>query len=109
MEKIEDFLDCDEKVLFEGTYNVNIANQTSPTIINLEVFIQSNPLGYNLLIDNFYNTINNLLPPINFLLETITISSYEKDLMVKNGQINLLSGVLLNILKITLKIEILFV
>ena len=87
MAKIEDFLNCGEKVLFEGTYNVNFVNQTGPTILNLEVIIEKNSNGYNLLIDNFYNTKNNLIPPTNFLLETITITSYEKDITLKNGQI----------------------
>ena len=56
MQKIEDFIDYEEKILFEGTYNINNVNQTSPTILNLEVFIESNPSGYNILVDNFYNT-----------------------------------------------------
>ena len=89
MQKLEDFLNygCEEKILFEGTYNVNFVNQTGPTILNLEIMIEKNTNGYNLLIDNFYNTKNNLIPPTNFLLETITITSYEKDIMLKNGQI----------------------
>lgn len=87
MQNLKKFLDCGEKILFEGTYNVNLENQTGPTILNLEVIIETNPNGYNLLVDNFYNTKNNLIPPTNFLLETITISSYTKDIILKNGQI----------------------
>lgn len=87
MFSIENFIGCGEKILFEGTYNVNKVNQTGPTILNLEVKIETNPNGYNLLIDNFYNSKNDLIPPTNFLLETITITSYTNDIMVKNGQI----------------------
>ena len=39
------------------------------------------------MVDNFYNTKTNLLPPTNFLLETITITSYDIDIVLKNGQI----------------------
>jgi hypothetical protein len=87
MQKIEDFLECCEKVLFKGTYNINKVKQTGPTILNVEALIEANPCGYNLLIDNFYNTTNDLLPPTNFLLETITITSYQNDITFKNGQI----------------------
>jgi hypothetical protein len=87
MEQIQNFLECGEKILFGGTYNVNNVNQTGPTILNLQVMIEKNINGYNLLVDNFYNTKNNLLPPSNFLLETITISSYSNDMVIKNGQI----------------------
>jgi hypothetical protein len=87
MQKIEDFLECNDKVLFKGTYNVNKVKQTGPSILNLQVLIEINPIGYNILIDNFYNTKNDLIFPTNFLLETITLSSYEKDIEFKKGQI----------------------
>lgn len=85
--KIEDYLECGEKVLFTGTYDVNTANKTEPSILNLNVIIENNADGYNILVDNFYNTANNLIPSTNFLLETITISSYNHDITIKNGQI----------------------
>ncbi len=85
--KIEDFINCGEKILFTGTYDVNTAKQTGPSILNLNVLIENNLGGYNILIDNYYNTTNNLIPPTNFLLETITISSYTNDITIKNGQI----------------------
>ena len=87
MQKLEDLLECCEKVLFLGTYNVNNVKQTGPSILNLQALIETNPQGYNILIDNFYNTKNDLIPQINFLLETITLSSYESDITLKNGQI----------------------
>lgn len=87
MQKVEDFLDCCEKVLFKGTYNVNRTKQTGPTILNVQALIEANPFGYNILVDNYYNTQNDLIPPTNFLLETITLTSYEKDITLKNGQI----------------------
>lgn len=76
-----------EEIYFEGTYNINNVNQTGPTILSLQAEIENNPNGYNLLIDNFYNTKDNLIPPNNFLLETITISSYQNDITEKVGQI----------------------
>ena len=85
--KIQDYINCGEKVLFTGTYDVNTVKQTGPSILNLNVLIENNIGGYNILVDNFYNTQNNLIPPTNFLLETITISSYDHDITIKNGQI----------------------
>lgn len=85
--KIEDYLDCCDKILFLGTYDVNTAKQTGPSILNLNMLVENNKDGYNILIDNFYNTKNNLIPPTNFLLETITISSYDHNMTMKNGQI----------------------
>lgn len=87
MHNIEKYLNSDEEILFKGTYNINTINQTSPVILSLRVFIEANPCGSNILIDNFYNTSDNLIPPNNFLLETITISSYQNDLLIKTGQI----------------------
>ena len=78
---------CDNKILFEGTYNINNLNQTDPTITNIQILVEINPKGYNLLVDNFYNTKNNLIPPTNFILETISITSYTKDMIMWLGQI----------------------
>ena len=44
-----------------------------------------------MLIDNFYNTNDNLIPPNNFLLETLTLSSYQNDMTDKVGQIQFTS------------------
>ncbi len=80
-------LNSDETLYFQGTYNVNDANQTEPAILSLNVDVENNPTGYNILIDNFYNTTDKLLPPNNFLLETITIASYANNIQTKVGQI----------------------
>ena len=85
--QINDYIECDEKILFKGTYNINDLYQTEPSIITINVNVENNPNGYNLLVDNFYNTANNLTPPTEFLLETITLSSYIHNTFVKNGQI----------------------
>lgn len=87
MEQIKSLINCDEEIYFEGTYNLNDVNQTGPTILSVNVEIQNNPNGYNILIDNFYNTQDKLLPPNNFLLETITIASYQNNIELKVGQI----------------------
>ena len=81
------FINCEEEIYFEGTYNVNDANQTGPTITSLPVKIENNCHGYNLLIDNFYNVPDKTIPPNSFLLETITISSYKNHITDKVGQI----------------------
>jgi len=85
--QVEHFISENEEVLFKGTYNINNVNQTGPSISSLIVEVETNPCGYNLLVDNFYNTSDNLIPSNNFLLETITLSSYNKDITIKNGQI----------------------
>lgn len=86
--EINDFLEFDEEILFRGTYNLDNVNQTGPNILTLEIVVENNPNGSNILVDNFYNTYNNLVPPTEFLLETITLASYTSDTMVKkNGQI----------------------
>lgn len=87
MEQIKSLINYDEEIYFEGTYNLNDVNQTGPTILSVNVEIENNPNGYNILIDNFYNTQDKLLPPNNFLLETITIASYQNDIELKVGQI----------------------
>lgn len=87
MEQIKSLINCDEEIYFEGTYNINNVNQTGPTILSVNVEIENNLNGYNILIDNFYNTQDKLLPPNNFLLETITIASYQNDIETKVGQI----------------------
>lgn len=86
-QNIHQFLTCSEKVLFTGTYNINDLVQPSPSIVSLNLLVEANPDGYNILIDNFYNTQDKLLPPNNFLLETITISSYKNNINEKVGQI----------------------
>jgi hypothetical protein len=91
-QQIENFLELNEEVLFKATYNINNVNQTGPSIITLELTVEKNFGGYDLLVDNFYNTQNSLIPPTNFLLETITISSFiGKNEFVKNGQIQFTS------------------
>ncbi len=84
-------LNCKEQILFTGTYNINMSNQTSPSITSIITQIETNKCGYNLLVDNFYNTTDDLIPPNNFLLETITISSYTHDIQTKVGQIQFTS------------------
>lgn len=91
MEQIKSLINCDEEIYFEGTYNLNDVNQTGPTILSVNVEVQNNPNGYNILIDNFYNTQDKLLPPNNFLQETITIASYQNDIELKVGQIEYMS------------------
>jgi hypothetical protein len=87
MEQIKSLINYDEEIYFEGTYNLNDVDQTGPTILSVNVEIQNNYDGYNILIDNFYNTQDKLLPPNDFLLETITIASYQNDIKLKVGQI----------------------
>ena len=87
MTEIQQFLNPNQQVLFKGTYNVNDQNQTSPSITTLIVQVEKNPIGYNVLVDNFYNTQSNNIPQNNFLLETITISSYIINTDTKNGEI----------------------
>ena len=87
MEQIDKLINFDEEIYFEGTYNLNDVNQTGPTILSVNVKVSNNPCGYNILIDNFYNTQDKLLPPNNFLLETITLASYQNDIQNKIGQI----------------------
>lgn len=87
MEQIQNFLNLGEVVYFQGTYNVNDANQTTPSILSLNLEVETNTLGYNILIDNFYNTQDKLLPPNDFLLENISIASYQNDITLKVGQI----------------------
>lgn len=91
MEQIKSLINYDEEIYFEGTYNINNVNQTGPTILSINVEIETNPMGYNILIDNFYNTQDKLLPPNDFLLETITIASYQNDIETKVGQIEFTS------------------
>ena len=91
MEQINSLINSDEEVYFEGTYNINDINQTGPTILSINLQISNNPNGYNILIDNFYNTQDKLLPPNDFLLETITIASYQNAIQTKVGQIEFTS------------------
>lgn len=85
MTELKNYLLENEEIYFQGTYNINDVKQTGPTILNVKSQIQNNPFGYNILIDNFYNTVDN--SSNNFLLETITLSSYQNDLKNKVGQI----------------------
>lgn len=87
MEQIITLINSDEEIYFEGTYNLNDVNQTGPTILSVNLQVSNNPTGYNILIDNFYNTQDKLLPPNDFLLETITIASYQNGIQTKVGQI----------------------
>jgi hypothetical protein len=85
------YLNENEEIYFQGTYNLNDVKQTNPVILSVRAEIENNPNGYNLLIDNFYNTNDDLIPPNNFLLETITLSSYQNDITYKVGQIQFTS------------------
>ena len=85
------YLIVNEEIYFHGTYNLNDVKQTNSEISSVIAEIENNPNGYNLLIDNFYNTNDNLIPPNNFLLETLTLSSYQNDMTDKVGQIQFTS------------------
>lgn len=87
MSELKKYLLENEEIYFQGTYNLNDVKQTNPVILSVRTEIQNNPNGYNLLIDNYYNTNDDLLPPNNFLLETITLSSYQNNINNKVGQI----------------------
>ena len=96
MTEIQQFLNLNQQVLFKGTYNVNDQNQTSPSITTLIVQVEKNPIGYNMLVDNFYNTQDNIISQNNLLLETITIASYIINTDTKNGEIQYTSFYLNN-------------
>jgi hypothetical protein len=96
MTEIQQFLNLNQQVLFKGTYNVNNQNQTSPSITTLIVQVDKNPIGYNMLVDNFYNTQDNIISQNNLLLETITIASYIINTDTKNGEIQYTSFYLNN-------------
>ena len=96
MTEIQQFLNLNQQVLFKGTYNVNNQNQTSPSITTLIVQVEKNPIGYNMLVDNFYNTQDNIISQNNLLLETITIASYIINTDTKNGEIQYTSFYLNN-------------
>lgn len=96
MTEIQQFLNLNQQVLFKGTYNVNNQNQTSPSITTLIVQVEKNPIGYNILVDNFYNTQDNIISQNNLLLETITIASYIINTDTKNGEIQYTSFYLNN-------------
>ena len=85
------YLTNDEEIYFHGTYNLNDLKQTNSVILSVRAENENNPNGYNLLIDNYYNTNDNSIPPNNFLLETITLSSYQNDIKDKVGQIQFTS------------------
>ena len=96
MTEIQQFLNLNQQVLFKGTYNVNDQNQTSPSITTLIVQVEKNPIGYNMLVDNFYNTQDNIISQNNLLLETITIASQIINTDTKNGEIQYTSFYLNN-------------
>ncbi len=83
---IENLLEGYEKVLFTGTYNINsqVNNGITATIITQ---IETNPDGYNVLVDNYYNSTDGLIPPNKLLLEYNNIVSYLRDFKTKVGQI----------------------
>lgn len=91
---VNSILNCDEKILFTGTYNINsqVNNGITTTIL---VQIQNNPNGYNVLVDNYYNSTDNSNPANTLLLEYNNIVSYLANSKVKIGQIQY-TGLYLN-------------
>ena len=83
--------------MFTGTYNINsqVNNGITTTIL---AEIQNNPNGYNVLVDNYYNSVDNSTPTNTLLLEYNNIVSYEKifsTITKKIGQIQY-TGLYLN-------------
>ena len=94
---VNSLLECGEKIMFTGTYNINsqVNNGITTTIL---AEIQNNPNGYNVLVDNYYNSVDNSTPTNTLLLEYNNIVSYEKifsTITKKIGQIQY-TGLYLN-------------
>lgn len=69
---ILNFLNCDEFICIEGTYNVTETSRI-PNLSTLLMKIDKNPLGINIRTDNFYVVSE----PLDLLLETFSINSYD--------------------------------
>ena len=74
---VNSLLECGEKIMFTGTYNINsqVNNGITTTIL---AEIQTNPNGYNVLVDNYYDSLDSSSPSNTLLLEYNNIVSYEK-------------------------------
>ncbi len=78
---INKLLDCCEKVLFTGSYNVknNKRKEDETTILKtLNMYISINPNGYNPRLVVQYSVEDDLLPPNKLANETFNITSFSK-------------------------------
>ena len=81
------YLDCGERIYFTGTYDIMYFNNED-NYSTVQFFTGLNPLGYNVLTNEYKYVHENSMPSTNFLKETYTIACYEHRMMTKKvGQI----------------------